>query len=117
MTAVRPGWRTSSYSSNGTDCVEVNPTASGISIRDSKDPAGPVITFTTEQWLLWLDELISGEAGATNGAILVKAMPDGCWQVDAVALGASLHFTAGEVTAFVRGVRDGEFDLDLMLVR
>jgi Domain of unknown function (DUF397) len=111
------GWRTSSYSSNGTDCVEVAPLETGARIRHSKDPAGPVITFTSDQWRRWLDELISGEAGTANGAVFVTALLDGCWQVDAVALEANLHFTASEVTAFVRGVRAGEFDLDAMLTK
>lgn len=38
-TAPRPHrWRTSSYSSNGTDCVEVSHDL--IAVRDSKNPAG-----------------------------------------------------------------------------
>lgn len=50
-------WRKSSYS-NGTggSCVEIAvlPTASGsppqIAVRDSKDPYGPHLTFTTRHW-------------------------------------------------------------------
>lgn len=34
------GWRKSSFSSSGGDCVEL--TASGV-IRDSKNPAGPAL--------------------------------------------------------------------------
>ncbi|CNE70404.1 Domain of uncharacterised function (DUF397) [Mycobacterium tuberculosis] len=39
---MRIDWRKSSYSGNSTDemCVEVGELASGIGIRDSKDPDG-----------------------------------------------------------------------------
>jgi Domain of unknown function (DUF397) len=43
-------WRTSSYSgSNGGQCVEV--AASGrVLVRDTKDRAGAMLTFTPEAW-------------------------------------------------------------------
>ncbi|UWM48217.1 DUF397 domain-containing protein [Streptomyces carpaticus] len=48
MTTESPRWFTSSYSSNGGQCVEVaaNLAASHgiVPIRDSKNPAGPVLT-------------------------------------------------------------------------
>jgi Domain of unknown function (DUF397) len=44
-------WRTSTHSNNGGSCVEV---ARGgprlVAIRDSKDPAGPKLSFTPAQW-------------------------------------------------------------------
>ncbi len=40
-------WRTSSYSGdNGGNCVEVRTAVPAIAIRDSKNPAGPVLAFT-----------------------------------------------------------------------
>ena len=53
----RATWRKSSYS-NGTggSCVEIAVLADvlgaehDIAIRDSKDPDGPVLTFTASQW-------------------------------------------------------------------
>lgn len=39
-------WRASSHS-NATNCVEV---ASGVLVRDSKDPDGPVLSFDAEVW-------------------------------------------------------------------
>jgi hypothetical protein len=52
----RARWRKSSYS-NGTggSCVEIAVLATtaaepGIAVRDSKDPQGPALTFTTSQW-------------------------------------------------------------------
>jgi hypothetical protein len=46
----RDAWRKSSYSGgNGGECVEV--AASGrVLVRDTKDRAGAVLTFTPEAW-------------------------------------------------------------------
>jgi hypothetical protein len=47
----RAAWRKSTYSNNGGSCVEVGAGAPGvIAVRDSKDPAGPVLAFTLQQW-------------------------------------------------------------------
>ncbi|RGD61437.1 DUF397 domain-containing protein [Kitasatospora xanthocidica] len=45
------GWFKSSYSDdNGGACVEVASSPSTIHIRDSKDKAGPTLTFSPEAW-------------------------------------------------------------------
>lgn len=46
----RAEWRKSSYSGNTGNCAEVAITESVVGIRDSKDPQGPVLVFTREQW-------------------------------------------------------------------
>ncbi|MBM0236231.1 DUF397 domain-containing protein [Micromonospora sp. ATA32] len=45
-------WRKSSRSStNGGACVEVADNLPGVvGVRDSKDPSGPVLTFTPAAW-------------------------------------------------------------------
>lgn len=44
-------WRKSSYSGdNGGDCIEVATTPTAVPVRDSKDPDGPQLTFTTNAW-------------------------------------------------------------------
>ncbi|MFY1693206.1 DUF397 domain-containing protein [Plantactinospora sp. WMMB782] len=44
------GWRKSSHSES-TSCVEVADDVPGrVLVRDSKDPEGPVLTFTPRQW-------------------------------------------------------------------
>ena len=54
----RVQWRKSSYSGgNGGACVEVAAAAGAkrdpgrvVAVRDSKDPAGPVLVFTADEW-------------------------------------------------------------------
>ncbi|GAB4106564.1 DUF397 domain-containing protein [Micromonospora taraxaci] len=45
-------WRKSTRSgSNGGDCVEVAGNLPGlVAVRDSKDPAGPALTFSPAAW-------------------------------------------------------------------
>ncbi|WBB92715.1 DUF397 domain-containing protein [Verrucosispora sp. WMMC514] len=52
MDLTRAAWRKSSRSnSNGGACVEVADNLPGlVAVRDSKDPAGPVLAFTPAAW-------------------------------------------------------------------
>jgi len=54
-------WRKATASgANG--CIEVAPLPDGgVAIRDSKDPAGPVLSFTRHEWLSFLDGLRKNE--------------------------------------------------------
>ncbi len=54
---VEIGWRTSSYSNGGTSCVEVAPTPDAVLIRDSKDRTGPALTIPTPAWHTFLTTL------------------------------------------------------------
>jgi hypothetical protein len=105
----RVGWRTSTRSSNGTDCVEVNLAAHGVAMRDSKAKGtGPVIHFTVEEWTTFIRETVDGLPN-DNGAVTVNTQA-GATCVRAVTSGVTLRFTPGEWTAFLAGARDGEFD-------
>ena len=53
-------WRVSSFS-DGMNCVEVAVIDGGISVRDSKDPAGPVLHFTRGEMLAFLQGAKAGE--------------------------------------------------------
>jgi hypothetical protein len=55
-------WRKSSYSGGtGGNCVEVAVLPDGgRALRDSKDPAGPVLRFTSAEWSAFV-------AGAQDG--------------------------------------------------
>ena len=47
----RAQWRTSTYSANGSTCVQVACNLPGIvAVRDSEDPAGPALVFTPAEW-------------------------------------------------------------------
>lgn len=51
------GWRRSSRSVGGgeqTDCVEVTELADRVVMRDSKNPAGPVLAVPRVQWCAFL---------------------------------------------------------------
>ncbi|MDQ4009893.1 MAG: DUF397 domain-containing protein [Actinomycetota bacterium] len=104
----RAGWRTSTRSSNGGNCVEVDFTGTGVEMRDSKARgAGPIIDFSPIQWAAFLGESVHGLPSA-NGAVTVIHFNG--TRVRSTAGGVTLHFTPGEWAAFVAGVQDGEFD-------
>ncbi|MBL7498293.1 DUF397 domain-containing protein [Frankia sp. CNm7] len=56
-------WRKSTYSAgNGGECVEVATLPDGgRAVRDSKDPDGPVLHFTTAEWIAFLAGVRNGE--------------------------------------------------------
>lgn len=43
-------WRTSTYTANGSACVEVALAPGGVLVRDSKDPEGPTLAVSTAAW-------------------------------------------------------------------
>ena len=46
-------WRKSAHSNNGGNCVEVAPVPGAVAVRDSRDPGGPALAFTPEQWAVF----------------------------------------------------------------
>jgi hypothetical protein len=53
-------WHTSTYSGGGA-CVEVSLDWRQVRVRDSKDPDGPVLTFTHPEWDAFVRGVFSGE--------------------------------------------------------
>jgi hypothetical protein len=55
-------WRKSSLSDSGT-CVEVgfSPKFDLVALRHSKSPAGPILTFTPEEWAAFVGGVHLGE--------------------------------------------------------
>ena len=58
-------WRKSSYTSaNGGNCVEVAEfTGAAIGVRDSKDPDGPKLLFSSGEWQAFIAGIKAGELG------------------------------------------------------
>ncbi|MGV9909340.1 DUF397 domain-containing protein [Streptomyces tendae] len=55
---ARAAWRASSYSGGQGNCVEVaDNIPTFIPVRDSKRPAGPVITFAPHAWRNFISHL------------------------------------------------------------
>jgi len=46
----RAAWRTSSYSNIGGNCLEAATTGGVVGIRDTKDRAGAMLTFSPAAW-------------------------------------------------------------------
>jgi hypothetical protein len=63
MDLSRADWRKASYSStNGGACVEVAANLPGaVAVRDSKDPAGPALTFSPQEWATFTARVRAGQ--------------------------------------------------------
>lgn len=56
-----PSWVKSSRSTGNGACVEVkSPVAEAVVVRDSKDPHGPVLSFSPEAWQSFVADVESG---------------------------------------------------------
>lgn len=53
-------WRRATACSLDGNCVEIA-TGDSIQLRDSKDPDGPVLTFTHDEWRAFLAGVRAGE--------------------------------------------------------
>lgn len=55
-------WRRSSYSTGSdTTCVEVSVRPTGVVVRDSKNPVGPELHFSLQEWRIFLLGVRAGE--------------------------------------------------------
>lgn len=67
--SARATWRKSSASGDGGgDCVEVAFADGTVLIRHSRDPAGPVLSFTHSEWQAFLSGTRNGEFDLPGGA-------------------------------------------------
>lgn len=58
---VEVGFRTASASATNGCCVAVGACEHGVLVRDSKDPDGPVLSFTRAEWSAFLAGAKAGE--------------------------------------------------------
>jgi hypothetical protein len=54
-------WIKASASNDQGSCVELRRSNDVIEVRDTKDPSGPVLRFTTAEFAAWLDGAAKGE--------------------------------------------------------
>ncbi|MFE7528308.1 DUF397 domain-containing protein [Kitasatospora sp. NPDC057542] len=55
-------WRKSTYSNGDGDCVEVADGFTGVvPVRDSKDPHGPALAFTSKAWQAFVAGIRAGD--------------------------------------------------------
>ena len=58
------GWRKSSRSGSGGECVQVAELADGDrAVRDSKHPTGPALRFTPAEWAAFTAGVRDGQFG------------------------------------------------------
>lgn len=105
----------SSESGPGGNCVQAGHKAGGhILVRDSKDPDGPHLHFTEVEWLALLNKIHSGRWQHVFRPQFSLRRRKGHWLT--YRLGSpsdqdTLTYYRAEVTAFRKGVRNGEFAL------
>jgi hypothetical protein len=54
-------WRKAQSSIGNGACLEVAPINGMIAVRDSKNPQGPILTYTAPEWQAFLDGAKKGE--------------------------------------------------------
>lgn len=110
----RRDWFKSSFSASSNNCVEVAFDGDVVLVRDDKydGPADlqPTVAVPTAAWALFLESALGAEIQGGSVAVPgIVSTVDGAIVRDAV--GAVLEFTPTEWTAFVAGIRAGEFTL------
>jgi hypothetical protein len=67
VTSESPRWFKSSYSGNGGNCIEVAanlvPSGGVVPVRDSKNPAGPVLRVPANAFSTFVADVKAGAAG------------------------------------------------------
>jgi hypothetical protein len=107
-------WRTSSYSPNGGEnCVEVAPVPNRVLVRHSRQPHAGTIEFTISAWAAFVREAVEDQP-SVNGIVVVTTIGADTL-VRSLLTDVELCFDEGEWSAFVAGARDGEFDFAIAL--
>ncbi|MFF0096951.1 DUF397 domain-containing protein [Streptomyces canus] len=52
-------WQKSTYSGDGSNCVEIATTLTAIHVRDSKNTQGPRLAFPTAVWVRFISHMSS----------------------------------------------------------
>ena len=54
-------WIKATASNGGNNCVEMRRQGQHVQVRDSKNPDGPALTFTSDEFAAWLAGARGGE--------------------------------------------------------
>lgn len=65
----RAKWRKSSYSSANGQCVEVADLGHAVAVRDSKDPFGPRLLFTPNEWAAFVHKVALADSNILELAV------------------------------------------------
>lgn len=105
-------WRRSSKCTTGV-CVEARLEGSLAYLRDSKQNnlglAQPILECSTDAFVALQRELAGLAQSGLNGEVSVEVYRDGWLALRSLSTGVTLHFDSEEISAFVAGVRAGEF--------
>jgi hypothetical protein len=101
-------WRKSSYSTATGNCVEVAPTADGVFVRHSKNPAAGTIAFGLPTWMSFIRGIQKGGTIPSGNVTVTMVGTDTL--VRSVRTNVELRFDQDEWAAFIAGAADGEFD-------
>ena len=55
------GWKKSTISGGGNECVEVRIAGHEVLVRHSMSPGGPVLAFSSDEWMEFIDAIRSGK--------------------------------------------------------
>lgn len=112
-TTPRRDWFKSSFSASSSNCVEVAFDGEMVLVRDDKyeGPADlqPTIAMPVTAWSVFLNLVLGDDIQDSGIAVPSVAADSRGWAVVRDAVGTTLEFTPAEWTAFVSGIRAGEF--------
>jgi len=61
------GWKTSSWTSKGQNCVEVTTAVLGwAGVRDTKKRAAGLLAFNAQQWIMFIQSAANGQLDRQN---------------------------------------------------
>lgn len=110
LSSPATGWFKSSFSNPALNCVEVCFDHEWVHIRDTKDHGnGPTITLPVGRWSEFLTEAMDHVPDGGSHTVIIDSKLDGGTHLRTPGSEIILAYTASEWTAFVSGIRIGEF--------